>query len=245
MRELLLSARLRGHVGSGALSARQIRKAGYVPAVLYGHGIENLLLAVDTRSFQKILPSVSSSTLLTLAVGESDTRRVLVQDIQHDPMTGSPTHIDFHQVTLTEKIRAKVPLRATGVAPAVKDHGGVLVQSVNEIEVEALPEDLPSEISVDLGKLSTFEDRITVADLAVPPGVEVHAKLDDVVAVVAPPRTEEELKAELEAAPAAAAVGEVKTEAETKKAAEEEKKTAEGEPAAEKKAEGKKEEKKK
>lgn len=240
----MLSAVPRGRVGGGTLSAHQLRRSGYVPAVLYGHGVENLLLAVNAKELMKELHGVSSSTLISLSVSDGDVRRVLLQAVQHHPLTGNPVHVDFHQVKLTEKIRAKVPLRAVGVSAAVKDRGGVLVQSVAEIEVEALPEDLPSEIPVDLTKLATFENRITVADLPIAQGVEVHAKPEEVVAVVSPPRTEEELKAELET-PAAAAPTEVKTEAEVKKAAEDAKKAAEGAPEAEKKPEAKKEEKKK
>lgn len=239
----MLSAVPRGHVGGGTLSAHQLRRSGYVPAVLYGHGVENLLLAVNAKELMKELHGVSSSTLISLSVSDGDVRRVLLQAVQHHPLTGDPVHVDFHQVKLTEKIRAKVPLRAVGVSAAVKDRGGVLVQSVAEIEVEALPQDLPSEIPVDLTKLATFENRITVADLPIAQGVEVHAKPEEVVAVVSPPRTEEELKAELEV-PAVAAPTEVKTEAEVKKAAEDAKKAAEGAPEAEKKPEAKKEEKK-
>ncbi len=218
-----------------------VRRAGFVPAVLYGRGTENLSLAVEAKGFAKLLREISSSTLLTLHVGEGDPRRVLVQEVQRDPLADHPIHVDFHQVLLTERIRADVPLKAAGVSPAVKDLGGILVQNLNEIEVEALPEDLPSEIAVDLSQLATFADRITVADLAMPAGVEVHAKPEEVVAVVTSPRTEEELK-ELEEAPAEG-VAEVKTEAEEKKAAEEAKKTeeesAEGGKKAEEKAEKK------
>lgn len=234
MPEFLLSALPRGRVGSGTLSARRLLRSGYVPAVLYGHGVTNLILAVEAKALGKMLPRLSSSTLLSLSVGEGDVRRVLVQDVQQHPLTGEPVHVDFHQVQLTEKIKAKVPLRAVGVSPAVKDHGGVFVQSVNEIEVEALPQDLPSEIPVDLAKLATFQDRITVVDLTVPGNVEVHAKPEEVVAVVMPPRTEEELKAELGARAEAAPAAEVKTEAEVKKATEEAEKVKAGEPLAEK-----------
>lgn len=201
-------------------AARAVRRLGYVPVVLYGHGVENLALAVDRRALLKLLPSVSSSTLLTLAMPDGDSRRVLIQEVQRDPLTGDPLHVDFHQVKLTEKIRARVPLRATGTSAAVKDLGGVLVESLSEIEVEALPQDLPREIAFDLGGLKTFADRITVADLAVPAGVQVHVRPEEIVAVVQPPRTEEELK-ELEKPAEAPAAAEVKTEAEVKKAAEE------------------------
>ncbi len=219
-----------------------MRRAGLLPAILYGHGVENLPLAVQAQDAEKVLLSVSSSTLLTLTVG-GEMLRVLVQDIQLDPLTGKPIHVDFHQVKLTEKIRARVPLRAVGVSPAVHEHGGVLIQSMNDVEVEALPQHLPSDIPVDLSLLTTFDDRITVASLPVPQGVEVHANAEDVVAVVTPPRTEEELKG-LQTA-AAEGAPEVKTEAEDKKAVEEAKKTAEGAVVEEKKKPGGKKEEKK
>lgn len=214
-------------------SAGQLRRAGYVPAILYGHGIENLPLAVEERVLAKLLPDISSSTLLTLTIpsgGERpldmlgvtpsrvEERQVLVQEVQHDPLTGHPLHVDFHQVKLTERIHARVPLRATGESPAVRDLGGVLIQSLDAIDVEAFPQDLPSEIAFDLAQLATFDDRITIANLSVPERVEVHAQPSEIVATVQPPRSEEELK-ELEGA-VEEKVTEVKTEAEEKKATE-------------------------
>lgn len=225
-------------------TAAAVRRKGFLPAVVYGHGVPTLALAVERKAFLKLLPQLSSSTLLSLAIGGADARRVLISEVQRDPMTGDPIHLDFHQVKLTEKIRAKVPLKSRGVSAAVKDLGGVLVQSINDIEVEALPQDLPGEIPVDIARLVTFEDRVTVADLHIPTGVEVHAKPEEIVAVVQPPKTEEELKAELETPAAAPAAGEVKTEAEVKKAAEEAKKTEEAAAEGEKKPEAKKDEKK-
>lgn len=220
---MILPAVQRREVGT---TAAAVRGKGFVPAIVYGHGVANLQLAVDRKVFVKLLPGLSSSTLLTLALPGAESRRVLISEVQADPLSGEPIHVDFHQVRLTEKIRAKVPLVPKGVSLAVKNLSGVLVQSIDDIEVEALPQDLPSELAVDLGKLATFEDKVTLADLAVPAGVEVHAKPDEVVAVVMPPKTEEELKAELEA-PAAPAPAEVKTEAEEKKAAEEAKRAEE------------------
>lgn len=208
-------------------SARGVRRAGFVPAVLYGHGVENVSLAVEAKALAKLLPTVSSSTLLTLTIGGADARRVLIQEVQRDPLSGEPTHVDFHQVKLTEKIRARVPLRPEGTSPAVKDQGGVLVQSMESIEVEALPEDLPADIMFDVSVLAAFEDRLTVADLPVPANVEAHAKPEEIVAVVQPPKSEDELKAELEAPAEEVPAAEVKTEAELKKAAEETQKAEE------------------
>lgn len=219
--EVTLSAALReesGRVaGARSLTARRMRRLGFIPAVVYGHGLPTLALCVEAREFGKILQVVSSSTLVTLSVGADDLRRVLIQEVQRDPLTSEPLHIDFLEVQLTESIRVKVPLVPRGVSPAVKDLGGTLAQSLMELEVEALPQQLPQEITVDLSRLATFADRLTVADLIVPEVVTVHARASEIVAVVNPPRAEEELK-ELEGAPEEKAV-EVKTEAEEKKAA--------------------------
>lgn len=231
MPDIVLAAVPRAQAGR----VRQLRRQGFIPAILYGPEQSPVSLAVEARSFGGILRTVSSSTLLTLTVEGNEARRVLIQEVQHDPLTGDPLHIDFHQVNLKENIRAKVPVRGAGVSAAVKDLGGVLVQSVAEVEVEALPQNLPQEIVMDLTRLATFEDRITVADLPMPPNVELHAHPDEVVAVVSPPRTEEEI-AELTTA-VEEKVSEVKTEAEEKKVAEESKKAEEGTPEGEKKAE--------
>ena len=237
MPDIVLAAVPRAQAGR----ARQLRRQGFVPAILYGHEQSPVTLAVEARAFGSILRTVSSSTLVTLTVEGNEARRVLIQEVQRDPLSGEPMHIDFHQVNLKEKIRAKVPVRGTGVAAAVKDLGGVLVQSIAEVDVEALPQNLPQEIIMDLAKLATFEDRITVADLPMPPNVELHTRPDEVVAVVSPPRTEEEIAALTTAVEEK--VTEVKTEAEEKKAAEESKKAEEGTPEGEKKAEKKAEKK--
>lgn len=221
MADIVLAAVPRAQTGK----VNRLRREGFVPAILYGHGQSPLSLAVDAGVLAGVLRTVSSSTLLTLTVSGDDARRVLIQEVQHHPLTGDPVHIDFHQVNLTEKIRVNVPVRAVGVSPAVRDLGGVLVQSIAEIEVEALPQDLPKEIAMDLSALATFEQRIIVADLPIPPKVEVHARSEDVVAVVSPPRTEKEIE-ELTTAVEEKA-GEVKTEGDEKKAAEDAKKAAE------------------
>jgi large subunit ribosomal protein L25 len=224
-------------------SPEQVRRAGYIPAVVYGHNVATEHLAVERRTFEKLLPTISSSTLMTLTLREGLERRVLVHDIQRHPLSGVPIHVDLYQVNLAEKIRTQVPLTFIGTSFAVKDLGGTLVKSLNEITVEALPQDLPEQATVDISRLQAFDDRIRVADLGLPNEVTVLDRPDEVVATVTPPRTEEELK-ELETQVEEKA-GEVKTEAEEKKAAEEaqaaEEAKTEGVP---EKPEAKKEEKK-
>jgi len=216
--------------------AKNVRIGGFIPAILYGHGVNNVSIAINTKSFVKVLPELSSSTLLNLNI-DGDSRAVLVSEVQRDPMTGQPIHVDFHQVNLKEEIEATVPLIFEGVSSAVKDLAGTLVKSIDEINVQALPQDLPEHIVVDISVLNDFEARITIADLKVGEGVKILDNVEEIIAVVTPPRSEaemEELNKEVEENAA-----EVKTEADEKKAAKE------AEAATEVGAEGEKKESKK
>lgn len=200
----------------------QVRRAGFIPAVLYGHGVTTLTIAVNTRALEKLLPALSTSTLMNLSLPNTKaTSKVLVHEVQRHPLTGVPIHVDFYQVKLTEQIRAKVPLAFAGVSPAVKDLAGTLVKSADEVNVEALPQDLPEHLIVDVSRLRSFDDRITIGDLPVPGGVKVLDDAHEVVAVVTRPRTEEELQ-ELETEVEETGTA-VKTEAEEKKAEKEQK----------------------
>jgi large subunit ribosomal protein L25 len=198
-------------------SSRAIRRKGSIPGVLYGHGIENVHVAVDGTVLHTILPDISSSTLIALHVeSEEHPRSVLVSDVQRHPLTGEPIHVDFHQVTMTEKIRTEVPIEFEGVSPAVKDLGGTLVKTLDEVEVEALPQDLPEHISVDISLLKTFNEHIRIKDLSVDSSVHIFAEEEDMIAYVEAPRTEEELE-ELEEETTEETPAEVKTEAEEKR----------------------------
>ncbi|MDO8512746.1 MAG: 50S ribosomal protein L25 [bacterium] len=218
--------------------AKNVRIGGAIPGILYGNGVANVQIAINQKAFEKILPELTHSTLINLVIeGEKDGRAVLVSEVQRNPMTGLPQHIDFHQVNLKEEIEATVPLVFHGESFAVKDLAGTLVKSLSNIKVQALPQDLPENIIVDIGALKDFEARITIADLNISDKVKVLDNMEEIVAVVTPPRSEaemEELNKEVEEN-----AGEVKTEADEKKAAKEAEAVAEGTP-----AEGEKGEKK-
>jgi large subunit ribosomal protein L25 len=235
--KIQIEAQLREQAGS---KAKHVRFDGSIPAILYGHGISNISVAINAKSFVKILPELSASTLLNLNIN-GDSRAVLVSEVQRDPMTGNPIHVDFHQVNLKEEIETAVPLVFEGVSAAVKDLAGTLVKSIDEINVQALPQDLPEHIVVDISVLNDFEARITIADLKIGDNVKVLDNVEEIVAVVTPPRSEaemEELNKEVEEN-----ASEVKTEADEKKAAKEAEVAAEGAPEADKsdKKEAKKE----
>jgi len=174
---------------------QSLRNAGTLPAVLYGRDADSRPIAVSTNEFQRVYRAAGESTLVDLIVDQAPPVKVIIQDVQRHPVSGAVQHVDFHQVRMTEKITAKIPLVFTGEAAAVKELGGVLVKNLDEIEVEALPGDLVHEITVDIGSLKTFEDIIHVKDVVFPKGIEPQAQADDVVCLVTPPRSEQELAA--------------------------------------------------
>lgn len=125
--------------------------------------------------------------------------QVLVHEIQRDPLSNNFIHIDFYQPSLKEETEAKIPLVFEGEAPAVKELSGTLVKHIQEIEVKALPQNLPHEIKVNIEGLKTFEDNVLVKDLPAPEGVKILKEPEEIVASVAPlKKVEEELEKPIE-----------------------------------------------
>jgi len=119
---------------------------------------------------------------------------VLIKEVSRDPLTEKFLHVDFYQPKLKEAIEATIPLVFEGEAPAVKELGGTLVKNISEVEVKALPQNLPKEIKVNVGVLKTFEDHIKIADLKLPEGVKILKEPEEIVAQVLPPEKVEEEK---------------------------------------------------
>ncbi len=209
-------------------AAKQLRREGIVPAVVYGNVKENQHLALNEREFSKLFHQTGYSTLINLVVDADKPVKVLIQDLQINPVRGEVTHIDFFAVNMKEKLTTEVPLEFVGVAAAVDVLGGTLITVKNEVEVECLPDDLPQSLNVDITSLATFDDVIRVSDIVAPEGVTILGEAEEVVASISEPMSEEELAA-LDEAPAT----EVETEFETTSGTE----AAEGEAGAEKKDE--------
>jgi large subunit ribosomal protein L25 len=188
--ELELKAQIREDVGK---KIKSLRKQGIIPAVVYGSGHKSVSIQVNYEEFRKILEQTGESTLLKLKVG-NEIKNVLIHDISRDPVSGKFTHIDFYNVRMDKTIKAEVPLLFEGEAPAVKNLEGVLVKNITEVEVEALPKDLPHEIKVDISVLDSFDKHIRAKDLVLPAGVKIELNLDEVIVSVIPPRSEEEIK---------------------------------------------------
>lgn len=175
---------------------KQLREQGIIPGVVYGSGIKDSIhLSVNYKEFEKIYAQGGENTLVELNVGGDQTYNVLIHDADKDPVSDTYIHTDFYAVNMSEKIRTMIPLKFEGVSDAMKNLGGVLVKSRDELEVESLPGDLPSEIVIDISQLKTFEDVIRVKDITLSGNVLILNEPTEAVATVAPPRSEEELKA--------------------------------------------------
>lgn len=204
MEKVQLTAETRNIIGR---KVKTLRKGGFVPAVVYGHGFDSLPIQISKKDFEKIYAKAGESTLVYLNVGK-DQYPTIIHDVARDPISEEFQHADFYKVRLDEKIKAKIPLAFLGESAAVKGLGGILVKNISELEIEGLPQDLPHEISVDISLLKELRSHILVRDLKIAGNLVVHAKPEDIIALVQEPISEEELKAQLET-PAAVAPEEV------------------------------------
>lgn len=192
-----LSAKIRKELGK---KAKALQKNGVLAAVLYGPKIKNLALELDLKEFEKIYSQAGESSLLNLQIeGEKKENTVLIHEIQNNPLTGKITHVDFYQPDLDKEVEVAVPLIFEGETPAVKDLGGTLVKNISEVEIKALPQNLPHEIKVNVESLKTFEDHILIKDLELPSGVKILKNPQEIVVSVArPEKVEEELEKPIE-----------------------------------------------
>lgn len=188
-----LNADIRTVLGS---KVKTLRQSGYIPAVLYGKGQEALSLQVPAKEFLKVLKEAGESTLVYVNVN-GQSYPTIIHDVARNPVKDDIIHADFYKVNLSEKIKTKVPVVFVGEAPAVKDLAGIFVRNINELEVEALPQNLPHEISVDISSLANFGDQIMVKDINLGKDVTIEADAESIIATVQEPKSEEELAAEL------------------------------------------------
>jgi len=179
---------------------KNLRKSGFIPATVYGKGFESRAVQFLESELEKVYEEVGESGLVNLIIGE-ETLPVLFRNPQYDAIEGDLIHIDCYKVNLREKISAMVPIVLIGESQAVKD-GNILVPVTDEIEIEALPADLPESIEVDLSALETLESVITVADLKIDTSkLEILTHHEQVIVKVEEPRAEEEIAPVEEVAP--------------------------------------------
>ena len=180
-----LSATLRSESGKGA--ARALRRAGSVPAVIYGHKREPMSLAIPTRELERLLERVAAETTVVELSIDGKVSRTLIREIQKHPFKKQLVHIDFQELVAGERITVNIPLVIVGTSVGVRSFAGVLDQTMRELEVSVDPGSIPNHIDIDVSALNVG-DSIHVRDLQLPDGVMVLADLDASVVVVAAPK---------------------------------------------------------
>lgn len=167
-----------------------LRREGKLPGVIYGHHLEPIAITMDQREASRTLASLTSSSLVNIEL-EGKMHAALVREKQKNYVRGTLLHVDFLAVSLTEKIRASVAIEIHGVSPAVKDYNGVVINGLESIEVESLPQDLPERVVVDISGLKNIGDGIYVRDLKLASNVIVHTDVDEMIVVVTGSSAEE------------------------------------------------------
>lgn len=179
MDKIVLKATKRGVTGK---QVKALRRAGELPAVIYGRHVEPVAISLDAHATELAVAKLTSSTLVTIDV-EGQEFAALVREKQRNFIKGNLTHIDFLAVDLTEKIRTKVRLTFVGVSSAVKDYSAVLVHRMEAFEVECLPSDLPERITVDISSLKEIGNNIRVSEIPLPENVVVLEDTDEIVII--------------------------------------------------------------
>jgi len=202
MPEIKLTAQKRTLVGK---KVKKLRKEGLIPANIFGKKIKSQSLSLDKKEFEKVFEEVGETRIVNLEVGgEKEGRPVMIQNLQRNPVTEEILHADLRQVILTEKVTAGIPVEMTGEAPAAEQKLGILIQNISEIEVEALPLDLPEKFAVDVSGLANVGDEILVKSIKIDKS-KVELKIDENQVVV---KIEPLAKEEVAPPPAEEVVGE-------------------------------------
>ena len=228
MKETKLTAKPR--VGKGSGEAGRLRRTGWFPAVVYGEGRPGVDIQLNEHDFVMMLRTHRSENMIVDLVVEGTEKpyKVMLKAMQHHPITGRVIHLDFYEVSMTRKIEVELPVKLVGVPTGVANEGGILEHVLRALTVQCLPGDLIEELELDVSALSVGKT-LRVRDMKIDTAkYRIMDDPDQVIAAVAAPRTEEEEKAEADAA-ATAAGPEVLTE----------KKAEEGEEGAEKGKDGK------
>jgi large subunit ribosomal protein L25 len=192
MEKVVLKASRRDVIGK---QVKAIRRAGQLPAIMYGRHIEKpVAIVLDTRDTTRALAKVSSSSLVMIDLDGQEIP-ALIREKQRDFIKNRLLHIDFLVVSLTEKLTASVSIELTGLSLAVKDFNAVLVTGLSEIEVECLPTDLPERIVVDLGALAKVGDAIHVRDLVLAENIKVLSSPEEMIIIATAAKVEEVVEA--------------------------------------------------
>jgi large subunit ribosomal protein L25 len=169
----------------------RLRRAGRLPGVVYGHGVDSDAISIDAHEFEQLRRHSGPNALVDLSVDGEKARPVLVSAVQIHPVNRRMLHVDLFVVRMTEELTVDVPLVATGEAPAVTLQGGTLLHPIESVRVRALPDHLPQAIEYPVESLVDFEVTVHVRDLVIPSDVTLLTDGDEIIAKVQAPRVEE------------------------------------------------------
>ena len=171
---------------------KALRQQGILPANIYGKKEKSLAVQLEAKSFLPVFKEAGETSLIELKVAdEKEVRPVLIHNVQFHPVEETPLHVDFYQVDLKEKVTTKVPVELICESPAIKDKIGILIQPLSEVEVEALPADLPEKIEVDISGLKAVGETVLVGSVKVSEGVKILTDEKEVLVKIEPPAKEE------------------------------------------------------
>ena len=200
--DITVSAEVRATRGKN--EARRTRKAGQIPAVLYGAYQDPVAVAVNPKEIQKIVRSESGyNTIFTLAIAGGESTPVMVVDQQVDPIRGTWLHADLKRIDLTKRIRVTIPVHTSGEPKGVKVQGGLLEIVTRSVEIECLPDDIPMGFTVDVTELMIGQSK-RASDLGIAGSIKLVSPADQVIAHIVSLRAEETTTTDAVAAPAAA-----------------------------------------
>jgi len=196
---------------TGTTSANALRKAGKVPAVLFGHGVDPLAVALDAKAFDDLLHAGGKNRLLSITIDGSKKDTALVREVQRDPITRRVVHADLQRVSESETVSASLPIVTVGVADGVRNSGGVMDVVVHTLEVEGPANAIPPNIEIDVSELA-LHSHLTAGDVKLPPNFKLRIDPTTILISIEPSKTEQQMA---EAAVATAEPVEVPTVAET------------------------------
>lgn len=193
-----IEAKLRNEIGKGA--SNRARREGFIPAELYGKEKDNISVMVSENEMEKLINRFGENALIKVFIdndGKKENYTVLLKEIQRHPVRGTLSHIDFHQVSMTDKINTIVPVVLVGDSPGVSE-GGILQQLVRELDIRCLPTDIPGSIELDISNLN-IGDSLSVSDVNISEEIEIVTDENTVIASVVAPQVVEETEAAEEA----------------------------------------------
>ncbi len=206
MEQVALPAKLRDQ----SMKANNIRKMNFIPAEYYGRGVPNVSLQLDYQTFRKLFKTAGYNTVINLEIDGNGTKAVLVHEVARHPVTDQFTHVEFINVRMDQEVTTTVPVRIEGIAPAVRDLAGVLVQSLDEIEITCLPDDLIHEVVLSVESLTELNMGLHVSDIKLSDKIQINTDPEASIVMVAAPQEEEVVVVE------APVVGEVEITSEKK-----------------------------